>query len=571
MNENVKNNLQDCVKVIFCGGLTEVGKNMLCIDAKNEMIIIDCGIKMLSYREHGYNCILPDFKYALANKNKTIGLIVTHGHEDHIGAIPYLLKQSPKLKIYLPKIALDILKNKLPSHLHKNLTSYDNNWVWNTKDFEISVYQTVHSIPDAFGIICKTKEGTIVATGDWRIDFTPLGLPTEFKKLSTIATNCELLLSDSTNSLVKGFSTSEKNVIKNIQKLFQINNKRIIISAFASNLFRIKHIIRIAQEFNKKICIIGRSMENIVKIAFNTNNFGFDTFQKTFISSKELNKYPANKVVIVCTGSQGEKHAALTRMSTNNHTLIKITPRDLVILSSKPIPGNYLAVTELIENFLKIGAKVYVNTIEYPLHTSGHASKDEQKLLFSLIKPKGFVPIHGEYNMLNEHCKTAIEMGVPFCNVFLCKNGDGIGLKNKETFRLPQTYGGEPMYIDGKNIVPYKQNCLMLPKRVIIINSGIVVITSAINWKKAILIEKPIIHIQGTFYVKANLPLVYDMKQKLINLIKNYLKQYCENKTMIDYEIKKQLNIAIIKWTKQFIYFHKHQSPYVYSTFLSVE
>ena len=559
--------------ITFCGGLEEVGKNMSCIRAGDEIYIIDCGMKMLKYDEYGYRIIIPSFDYVLKFAKHIRGLIITHGHEDHIGAIPFLLRRFPNLTIYLPNIAREILRRKLKEYKDINIKNIklviiNENFVLRTPEFEFSFYVTVHSIPDSYGIIAKTSNGTVVFSGDFRVDFTPLGKITEFHKLTALQDQCDLFLSDSTNSLVNVFSTSERVIINNIEDIFRKTKGRLIVTAFASNVFRVQNIIRLAIKYKRKIFVIGRSMKNIAAIALRQKYFDFQDSKNLFLQTKLIDKHPPSKVIILCTGSQGEPLAALTRMSEMKHSSLKILTTDTIVFSSNAIPGNYWQVEMTVNNLQKFGASIIRSTSTQPIHTSGHASREEQKLFLALLKPKAFVPIHGELNMLVEHVKTAIKMGVLQKNTFICKNGSSLALQKNQVFRLPSQVPTLCSYVDGCNLIPEDKNRVILNTRRVLIRSGIVFIVAAVNISKWCLVSNVSAIVRGTFYSKNNMRLIINLQQSITELIRNYFKKE-RPPNMHDSGIMKNLRDIINSTSKQYIFRFKRINPYTRSIILT--
>lgn len=424
------------IKVFALGGLGEVGKNMYCIECSNELIIIDAGL-IFSDTGLGVDYAIPDFTYLKNNQDKIKGLFITHGHEDHIGAIPYLLKEVSIENIYANGIAIDLIKSKLKEFkINTEIKEYTDDSVYTYENFTVSFFRTNHSIPDSHGIAIKTRLGYILHTGDFKFDFTPIGNNhTEFIKLTNYQKEGVLcLLSDSTNALVTKYSESESLISRSIKNIFRSIEGRVIIATFASNIYRIQHIIEASVACDRKVLVIGKSMETNVKIAIKSGIIDVDP--KSFITVNELQYIEPNKICIITTGSQGEVLAGLSRIATNQHKHVKIIDGDTIIFSSSAIPGNLEGINKIINNLYKQGAQVITNTNLTDTHTSGHGGQVELQMMLALTKPKYFVPIHGEYTMQKKHCELAVATGVDPENCFILENGKVLTFSEKKVFSL---------------------------------------------------------------------------------------------------------------------------------------
>lgn len=534
--------------VYALGGLGEVGKNMYCFQQDDEILIVDAGVKFPDDDLLGVEYVIPDFTHLIKNQDKIKGLIITHGHEDHIGGIPFLLMACKINKIYAPRFAKSLIEKKL-SERRKNfnvkIEEIDENSVVQTNHFRVGFFNTIHSIPDSLGVLINTPNGRIVETGDFKFDLTPIGNNADYQKMAYIgAAGVTLLMSDSTNSEVEGFSISEKKVAHTVYDIIKKTPGRLIVSTFASNVNRLAQIIKSASICNRKVLVLGRSMENVVEIGKQLKTI--DVPNDTFITQDMVNTFPPEKLCIVCTGSQGETLAALSRIANGVHKYIKIIPGDTVVLSSNPIPGNALNVSGIINQLVRNGAKVLENKTFQSLHTTGHASSEEQKLMIQLIKPTYFMPVHGEYKMLKLHASTAVETGIPEENCFICANGDALVLRNGEVFRSNTRIQTDAIYVDGRDVSGLSTS--VLKDRQILADNGMVAVVVCIDSRTNKILCKPGIVSRGFVYIKENQPmikeaetLVYDalketMKQKvtfndLKNCIKNTLEPYLYSKT----------------------------------------
>ena len=424
----------DNIRVFALGGLGEVGKNMYCIQQNDEIVIIDSGIYFPDSM-YGVNYVIPSFTYLRENEDKIVGLFITHGHEDHIGAIPYLIKEVHIKHIYASGLAVGLIKSKFDEYgISADIIEYDDTSIYKFNNFTISFFRTNHSIPDSFGIAVKTKYGYILHTGDFKFDFTPLGPATDFDKLTKLSDEgVLLLLSDSTNANVNKLSLSERKIGESINSLFSSIKGRIIISTFASNVYRLQQIVEASVAFKRKVIIFGRSMEKTINVS--TKMKYIKAPPDTFISASDLDMYPPNRLTILSTGSQGEPLAALSRIADGSHKYIKIKEGDTIIFSSSAIPGNQSSINNTINKLYKSGANVIVNSPLHDTHTSGHASSIELQLMLNLCKPKYFMPIHGETAMLKRHIDLAIETGIKERNCFVLKNGEVLTLNDHKCIK----------------------------------------------------------------------------------------------------------------------------------------
>ena len=511
--------------VYALGGLGEVGKNMYCYEHDDEIIIVDCGVKFPDEELLGVDYVIPDYTHLIKNKDKIQALIITHGHEDHIGGIPFFLLSCPIKKIYAPGFAKALIEKKLQERrrlANTKVIEIDENSSIQTKYFRVGFFNTVHSIPDSLGVLINTPNGRIVETGDFKFDLTPVGTNSDYQKMAYIgAAGVTLLMSDSTNSEVDGFSISEKQVASAINDVMRKTANRIIISTFASNVNRLAQIIKCAYECNRKVCVIGRSMENVVEIGMQMKTI--DVPDEVFVSQEIVNQYPPEKLCIVCTGSQGEALAALSRIAGGNHKYVKIIPGDTVVFSSSAIPGNALNIGGIVNQLVRNGAKVLVNSTLSSLHTTGHASKEEQKLMLQLIKPKFFMPMHGEYKMLKLHADSAIETGIPKDNCFICANGDALVLHDGEVYRSNTRIQTDAIYVDGNDISGLSTS--VINDRKILADNGLVAVIVCIDSRSNKILCKPGIVSRGFVYLKDSQKLIKEAEALVYDALKNEMKQ----------------------------------------------
>jgi len=484
------------VSIYALGGLGEVGKNMYCFENEDTIIIIDAGVRFPGVEFPGIDYIVSDFTHLKNNRNKIKALFITHGHEDHIGGIPFLLQNVNIPVIYAPKLALELIKNRLEENKileRTKLVEYNEESKIKIDSFNVSFFRVTHSIPDSFGIVIDTTEGRIVSTGDFKVDLTPVGPDFALSKLSKLGEEgVDLLLSDSTNAEKEGYTPSEKNVYDSIQDVIVNAPGRLIVSTFSSNLSRIQQICECAVLHNRKIVIVGRSMEKAVDIA---RGFGYIHIpDASLIKSDQLRNFKNSEILILCTGSQGEPMAALSRIAGGEHKDIHIIPGDTVVFSSSPIPGNGIMIDHVVNTLSRCGADVVTNTIINDIHSSGHPSKQELRLVLKLAKPKYFMPMHGDYRMLLLHARLASTVGVPIQNSFVLDNGDSLTLSRKKVTRgYPVEHGNT--YIDGKDINGLA-DAVMADRR-ILTDDGMLAITISIDAKTNSLLSAPEVYPTG--------------------------------------------------------------------------
>lgn len=509
-------------KIFALGGLGEVGKNMYVVMHNNQIIITDAGITFPAGEILGVDYIIPDFTFLKENEKKIKGLFITHGHEDHIGGIPFLLANVNIPVIYAPNQAAALIQKKLADRNinYKNIIIYREDTKVKFKDMEVEFFRTTHSIPDSHGICIHTSNGTIVSTGDFKFDLTPIGPIANLHKMADIGKRgVTLLLSDSTNALNEGMSTSESRVDEALGQIFQSHRGRIIIATFASNIYRLKHIVDTCKRNKRKIVIFGRSMENNIEISIQG---GYIKHKNLFITAEEANRLPSNQVCILCTGSQGEPLAALSRIANGSHKQIKLRPNDLVVFSSSAIPGNALSISRTINKLYMQGVRVFTNTSLSDIHTSGHASEEELKLMIRLMKPKYFMPFHGEYRMLKKHADLGILCDIPKENTFVLSNGEVLSMYKGNIKKEGYIQAGDT-YVDGNRIGEI--GGAVIKDRNIMANDGIVVVIANIDMQKKVLLNRVNITTRGFVLVNENEELLRNLefisKKSIENKLKN--------------------------------------------------
>ena len=532
----------DETAVFALGGLGEVGKNMYCVMHNDEIIITDAGTIFPEGELMGIDYVIPDYTFLKQNESKIKGLFITHGHEDHIGGIPFLLQMVDIPNIYAPNQAVGLIRRKLEDRgiKYNNLHVYTEKDIYKYKYLSIEFFRTTHSIPDSHGMCIHTPNGNIVTTGDFKFDLTPIGPMANLHKIAKIGEEgVALLMSDSTNALSEGMSKSESKVDEALEELFNKHNSRIIIATFASNIYRLKHIVDTCKRHNRKICVFGRSMVNNLEIS---TEGGYIKHKDILITQEEASKYPSDKICLLCTGSQGEPLAALSRIANGTFRQIKLRPDDVVVFSSSAIPGNALSISRTINKLYLKGVTVYTNTSLSDIHTSGHGNQDELKLMIRLAKPKYFMPFHGEYRMLKTHADLAIECGVPKENTFILGNGDVLILKDGVIHQGGKIQAGD-IYVDGNRIGDVS-NAVMKDRKVMA-NDGIVVVIAKIDTKNHKLLSNPNIITRGFVLVNDNIELLKKLERISKDAINNTIKtgvNYSEVKSEIINNVSSYIN-----------------------------
>ena len=533
-------------KVCALGGLGEVGKNMYCVMHGNELIIIDSGVLFPEEGLLGIDYVIPDYSFLKKNESKIKGLFITHGHEDHIGSIVFLLQSVNIPAIYAPNQAANLIKKKLEDRNIKydNIVIFDKDSKYRFKNFEIEFISTTHSIPDSFAVVVHTPNGTIVETGDFKFDFTPIGPMADLQKMARIGEKgVTLLMSESTNALNPGMSLSESRVDATLNDLFQKIKGRIIIATFASNVYRLKHIIETCKKNNRKVATFGRSMETQIEIALEC---GYITDRNIFVTPEEANNLKGEEVCLLCTGSQGEPLAALSRMANGTDKKIKLTPNDTVIFSSSPIPGNAQAVSVTLNKLALKGIKTYTNTSLNEIHSSGHGNQEELKLMLRLMKPKYLMPIHGEYRMLKAHSDLGIACDIPKENIFIMQNGEMLSILNGKV-KKDKSFPCYDIYVDGNRIGDI--GTVVIKDRKIMSKDGILVVICNINAKTKQLLGKVNITTRGFVLVNENEVLLKEIENKAQETITKELKNKKFNYTDLKNQIVNEVSPFILEKT----------------------
>ncbi|HEP5445307.1 TPA: ribonuclease J [Streptococcus pyogenes] len=540
------------VGVFAIGGLGEIGKNTYGIEYQDEIIIVDAGIKFPEDDLLGIDYVIPDYSYIVDNLDRVKALVITHGHEDHIGGIPFLLKQA-NIPIYAGPLALALIRGKLEEHgLWREATVYEinHNTELTFKNMSVTFFKTTHSIPEPVGIVIHTPQGKIICTGDFKFDFTPVGDPADLQRMAALGEEGVLcLLSDSTNAEIPTFTNSEKVVGQSILKIIEGIHGRIIFASFASNIYRLQQAAEAAVKTGRKIAVFGRSME---KAIVNGIELGYIKVPNgTFIEPSELKNLHASEVLIMCTGSQGESMAALARIANGTHRQVTLQPGDTVILSSSPIPGNTTSVNKLINTIQEAGVDVIHGKVNN-IHTSGHGGQQEQKLMLSLIKPKYFMPVHGEYRMQKVHAGLAMDIGIPKENIFIMENGDVLALTS-DSARIAGHFNAQDIYVDGNGIGDI--GAAVLRDRRDLSEDGVVLAVATVDFNTQMILAGPDILSRGFIYMRESGDLIRESQRVLFNAIRIALK----NK---DASIQ-SVNGAIVNALRPFLYEKTEREPII--------
>lgn len=547
------------LRVIPIGGLNEIGKNLTLLECRKQIMIIDCGLSFPDDEMYGIDIVIPDFSYLLANKDRIVGMVITHGHEDHIGAIPYLLRDLD-IPVYGTRLTLGLVENKLKEHgIHGDLRTIHAGDTIEMGCFSVETIRTTHSIADSICLAINTPAGVVFHTGDFKIDYTPVdGEPIDFSKLAEIGKKGVLLMMcDSTNVTKPGFTASERVVGETIENIFRNVKTRIIIATFSSNVHRVQKIIENAVKFGRKVAVSGRSMENVVALAIELGYL--DIPPGTLVDLKMTKNIPDDKLVIITTGSQGEPMSALSRIASGEHKAVKLKKGDTVILSSSPIPGNEKTVSNVVNKLFEKGAEVIYSDIA-DIHVSGHACQEELKLIHSLIKPKFFMPVHGEYRHLIAHARLAESLGMNKDNIFVLENGDILNVNRHRAIKESGMVEADAILVDGLGVGDVGN--IVLRDRKLLSESGLIIVVAAIEKESHTVVSGPDIISRGFVYVRENEMLMEEARKVAMEALDK-----CQNKRMKDWNaMKAQVRDAL----SSYIYETTKRSPIILPIFLEV-
>ncbi|WP_279061025.1 ribonuclease J [Campylobacter lanienae] len=544
------NSAEHKITITPLGGLGEIGGNMTIFETNNDAIIIDIGMSFPTESMHGVDILVPDFDYVRKIKDKIRGIIITHAHEDHIGAVPYFFKEF-QFPIYATPLPLGMISNKFEEHGLKSFRSYfrpiEKRKIYELGEFEFELIHITHSIIDASALAITTKAGTIIHTGDFKIDHTPIdGYPTDLNRLAYYGERGVLcLLSDSTNSYKDGITKSESSVGKTFDSIFATAKGRVIMSTFSSNIHRVYQAIERGIKYGRKVCVIGRSMERNLWTAIELGYVNLD--RKIFIDANEVVKYPDNEVLIVTTGSQGETMSALYRMATDEHKYIKIKPSDQVIISSKAIPGNETSVSTILNFLLKSGANVAHQDFS-EIHVSGHAAQEEQKLMLRLIKPKFFLPVHGEYNHIVKHKETAMSCGIDERNIYLMSDGDQVEVCQRHIKRVKTVKTGK-VFIDNQINKQIADDVVIDRQK--LAEAGVVTIISQIDKSAKTLIHNRVIS-YGLVSERHTRSLSKELEEILLQFLTNVKDDMLNDQRALENQIRQVIRKHIFRKLKKY-------------------
>lgn len=538
------------IKIIPLGGLNEIGKNFTCFECANDIFIVDCGLAFPDSEMLGVDIVIPDFTYVERNKDKVRGIIITHGHEDHIGGIPYLLKKV-NVPVYGTRLTIGLLEGKLKEHNILNSASLNVITPRQTIKMGCMAVEFIrvnHSIPDAVAIAVHSPAGVVIHTGDFKVDYTPIeGGIIDLARFSELGNKGVLaLMSDSTNSERKGFAMSESKVGESFERLFlQAEGRRIIIATFASNIHRVQQIIDNAIKFDRKVAVFGRSMVYVIGKAIELGYLKAP--DGLIIDIEAMNRYPSEKIVLITTGSQGEPMSALTRMAMNDHKKVTITPHDFIIISATPIPGNEKLVTKVVNELMKSGAHVIYESM-YDVHVSGHACQEEQKLLISLTKPKFFIPVHGEYKHLKRHAMTAMEVGIPEENIVIGEIGNVIEMDGVDIKISGQVPAGRVL-VDGLGVGDV--GAIVLRDRKHLAQDGLIIVVATIESESGTVLAGPDVVSRGFVYVRESEELIEQAKKLMAKVLQTCMDNDLREWNAIKTKMKDALSDYIYTRTKR--------------------
>lgn len=538
----------ETMRVMPLGGLKEIGKNITLVEYRDDILIIDCGFSFPEDEMFGIDVVIPDFTYLKENMERIKGLIITHGHEDHIGGVPFLLKEI-NVPVYAPPLAMGLIRNKLKEHgLAMEEHVIEAGDIFNVGAFKVEAIHTNHSIADAMAYSIKCPGGHLVHTGDFKIDYSPLdGKRIDLAKFAQLGQEgVDVLLCDSTNVLRPGYTPSERVVVDSMNEIFAKTEKRLIIATFSSNIYRIKYFMEASIKYGRKIAISGRSMENVLTLA---RELGYVNLpESAFVDIRKIGNIPDANITIITTGSQGEPMSALTRMANDSHRAVKLKSGDTVVFSSSPIPGNAKAVTNIVNKLYEKKVNVFLSDF-VDIHVSGHACKEELKLIHSLVKPRFFIPAHGEYRHLREHARLAESMGMDRGNIFVMNNGDALRITGKQAKVEPAVAPAEDVLVDGYGVGDVGN--VVLRDRKQLSESGLIVIAVSIDSNSGLLAARPELITRGFIYVKENMPLINEATEVVYESIDKWNNLGSEDINALKSIIKDDMRGFIYKKTRR--------------------
>ena len=542
--------VKENIRIVPLGGLGEIGKNMTVFECREDKFIIDCGLSFPDSEMFGVDLVIPDFSYVIENKDSIRGIVITHGHEDHIGSLPYLLRDI-SLPIYATPLTKGLIENKLSEHSLEHMVQINEIQPGDRIQFGCMTVVPIHvnhSIPDAVGFAIESPAGTVITTGDFKIDYTPpqgqttdLATFAEYGKKGVLA-----FMADSTNAERLGFSASEKTVANSLKPLFErASSKRIVIATFASNIYRLQTIFDLAVQHKRKVAVSGRSMVKNIEMALKLGYLNVP--EGVIIEAEMVNKYQPEQIVLITTGSQGEPLSALSRMSGGTHRQFSVGKGDFIIISATPIPGNEKMVTKVINGLMKLGAEVIYESM-YDVHVSGHAAQEELKLMLNLVKPKYFIPIHGEYKHLKKHALLAQGAGIDENNIVIADLG-GVITVNEDSIRVDQSVTAGQIFVDGLGVGDV--GSVVLRDRRHLSQDGLVVVVFTVDRASGELLSGPDIVSRGFVYVKESEQLIGEARQKARSVLEKYQGYEYKDWTVIKAKIREQVSHVLYQKTKR--------------------
>ncbi len=547
------------MKIFPIGGLNEIGKNMTVLEYKDQIMVIDCGMSFPEDEMFGIDVVIPDFTYLINNAKKIRGVVITHGHEDHIGGIPYLLKKI-NVPIYGTRLPLGLIRNKLDEHgIKGDLRPINAGDKFRLGDFKVEAIRTTHSIADSICLCIETPAARIFHTGDFKIDYTPIdGEPIDFAKLAELGRKgIDLMMADSTNVMRPGFTPSEQVVGQTLDGIFREAKNRIIIATFSSNVHRVQKIIELAVRYGRKFAVSGRSMENVVKLAVELGYLKFPA--GSYVELNKTRNIPDSELVIITTGSQGEPMSALARMADDEHRNVKLKKGDMVILSSTPVPGNEKEVSNVVNKLSEKEVEVIYNEVA-DIHVSGHACQEDLKLIHSLIRPKFFMPVHGEHRHLVRHAKLAEELGMKKDNIFILSNGDQLTVDKRKAIQFKNVVSADDILVDGLGVGDVGN--VVLRDRKMLSESGLIIIVAAIDRANGVVVSGPEIVSRGFVYVKEHEELIEAARKKALESIEANIRGGFKDWNTIKNGVRDDMRKFVFKSTRR--------SPIIMPIFLDI-